>query len=278
VGWAAAAAPPPVTPPGPASGWASEYFANTTLSGTPALTRTDATINFDWGAGGPGSGIPVDNFSARWKQSPTLAAGDYTFSVAGDDGIRVKVDGQTIIDGWKDQGETAYSRTVTLAAGQHNIVVEYYEHGGDAVAKASYKAVTAAPPPTTTCAAGRWKAEIFANLTLSGTPASVVCTDDIQTDWGEDGPAGVGNDNFSIRWTQVASLAAGSYSYRAVADDGMRASLDGASFFSAWRDQSPTVYTGSFSIPSTGTHTIVVEYYERGGGAVARFAFTKESA
>jgi hypothetical protein len=97
--------------------------------------------------------------------------------------------------------------------------------------------VTAAPPPTTTCAAGRWKAEIFANLTLSGTPASVVCTDDIQTDWGEDGPAGVGNDNFSIRWTQVASLAAGSYSYRAVADDGMRASLDGASFFSAWRDR-----------------------------------------
>ena len=50
-------------------GYAAEYFANRNLTGAPALTRTDAAVDFEWGGGAPGDGVPADNFSARWTKS-----------------------------------------------------------------------------------------------------------------------------------------------------------------------------------------------------------------
>lgn len=77
----------------PVAGWAAEYYANKTLSGSPALTRTDPDVAFDWGNGSPGAGIPVDNFSARWTRALTFQDGVYQFTTNSDDGTRVFVDG-----------------------------------------------------------------------------------------------------------------------------------------------------------------------------------------
>ena len=128
----------------------AQYYTNKTLGGTPALTRCEAApINYDWGSGGPGSGIPNDNFSARWADTHSFAAGDYTFSATADDGIRVWVDGALIIDAWVDQGPTTYTATRTLTAADHEVKVEYYENGGGAVAKLSWQAATNQPPTAT---------------------------------------------------------------------------------------------------------------------------------
>ena len=54
-------------------GYAAEYFANRNLAGAPVLTRQDDAIDFDWGGGTPGDGVPADNFSARWTKSVTVA-------------------------------------------------------------------------------------------------------------------------------------------------------------------------------------------------------------
>ncbi|WP_433619221.1 PA14 domain-containing protein [Dactylosporangium sp. CA-139114] len=114
----------PATPPAQFKG---EYFANPTLSGTPALTRNDDVVAFNWGEGSPAPGIPVDGFSARWTKTESLAAGTYRLTVTADDGIRVLVDGAVKINGWVDQSPTTYTADVTLTAGQHTIVIEYYE-------------------------------------------------------------------------------------------------------------------------------------------------------
>jgi hypothetical protein len=45
--------------------YAAEYFANRDLQATSGLTRQDAAVNFDWGGGTPGDGVPTDNLSAR---------------------------------------------------------------------------------------------------------------------------------------------------------------------------------------------------------------------
>ena len=68
--------------------WQAQYFANRNLSGTPALTRADATIDFDWGIASPHPSIPIDNFSARWSRTLNLEAGTYRFSTYPDDGVR----------------------------------------------------------------------------------------------------------------------------------------------------------------------------------------------
>ena len=77
-------------------GYSAEYFANRNLQGAPVLTRTDDAVDFNWGGGTPGDGVPADNFSARWTKSLALEeAGTYKFTVTGDDGFRLYVDGQS---------------------------------------------------------------------------------------------------------------------------------------------------------------------------------------
>ena len=124
-------------PPPPVEPFAAEYFDDSTLTGGPVLARTDDAIDFDWGAGSPNTVVPSDQFSARWTRTKTYAAGTYRFSVTGDDGIRVLVDGHQVIDGWLYQAPTTYTADIPLSEGQHTVVVEYFEHTGGAVARFS---------------------------------------------------------------------------------------------------------------------------------------------
>ena len=60
-------------------------------------------------------------------------SGTYTFTVTGDDGVRLFINGTRVINGWTDQGATAYSYTTNLSAGTlYNIEQQYYEHEGSA--------------------------------------------------------------------------------------------------------------------------------------------------
>jgi hypothetical protein len=78
------------------------------------LTRSDDTIDFDWDGGAPAAAVPPDLFSARWTRTKSYAAGTYRFSVTGDDGIRVLVDGTEVINGWLQQAPTTYTADVPL--------------------------------------------------------------------------------------------------------------------------------------------------------------------
>jgi hypothetical protein len=129
-------------------GYAGEYFANRDLQGAPVLTRPDDAIDFEWGAGAAGEGLPADNFSARWTKSLTLEeAGSYKFTVTADDGVRLYVDGDKALDKWTPQGRTTFTVTRQLSAGTHQILLEYFEAGGDAVAKFGYERTSEPPPP-----------------------------------------------------------------------------------------------------------------------------------
>jgi exopolysaccharide biosynthesis protein len=112
--------------------WKGEYWNNRDLSGTPVRCRNDGAVDFDWGSGGPGSGVNNDNFSARWTRTVNFSAGRYRFRLSGDDGLRLWVNNNLLINQWKDQGRTEYTADIDLAAGNHNLKVEYYENGGGA--------------------------------------------------------------------------------------------------------------------------------------------------
>lgn len=126
---------PPDAKPGE-HGLKGEYFKNMTLSGPPALVRIDKQVNFEWAMGSPDSTIPPDQFSARWtgKLVPT-DSGTYRIGASTDDGLRLYIDGQLLIDSWFDRGATLDAVTLKLEAGrEYDVRMEYYENGGWAYA------------------------------------------------------------------------------------------------------------------------------------------------
>ena len=130
---------PPVVTTNAGTGLRGEYFNNKTLSAPSVLTRTDATIDFDWGTGTPASGtVNVDNFSVRWTgQVEAPVSGNYVFTTIADDGVRVWVNNALVIDNWNDHAPTTdNSKVMALVAGQkYSIRVEYYESAVGAVAR-----------------------------------------------------------------------------------------------------------------------------------------------
>jgi hypothetical protein len=92
----------------------------------------DAAVDFNWGEGSPGEGIPADSFSARWAGDAVLPAGTYAYTLAVDDGGRVWVDGQLVVDEWHASGGAIYPFQVALQGGLHTFVVEYLEVSGSA--------------------------------------------------------------------------------------------------------------------------------------------------
>ena len=439
----------------PTGQYLAEYFSNQTLTGTPATGCEPAPLDHDWQWGAP-AGLPGDSFSARWTGTfdfPT--SGTYTFTAVADDGLRVWVDGVILIDEWRDQSATTFTASKDLAAGSHDVKVEWFESGGLATARLSWTggdtnappvpeittpvagttwkvgdtitfsgsatdpedgalpasalswqsilqhcpaechahpmqtmsgaggsfttpdheyptyvelkltatdsagrsasvsrrldpqtvsitvasqppglqvtmgSRTAAAPLTGTlvvggstslsasspqtlsgttyqfsgwsdgggqshnitagttaatytatftpvapagCSPGQYRAEYFGNRTLSGTPARSVCeAGPLDRNWGGGGPAGVGSNNFSARWTGTVNFTGGTTSFTAASDDGMRVWLDGALVVDRWGGPGTSTVTRSVT---AGAHALRVEYFEKTGSAFVRLSWT----
>jgi hypothetical protein len=134
------------TPLGVVKNWRGEYYNNKTLSGTPALVRNDAQVNFRWGSGSPAPGIVnSDGFSVRWTRTLNLAAGSYRFSMTVDDGGRLWVNGHLLLDVWKDQPPRTYTGVIYVPSGGVPVKMEYYENTGGATAQLSWIRADGAP-------------------------------------------------------------------------------------------------------------------------------------
>ena len=127
--------PPP--PPSEEEGTGLAYQ----LYNTPSLEEevrsgVHPTIDFDWERSGP-EGVGNNLFSFRWTgeiKAPT--SGFYTFYARTDDGVRLTVNGQLLIDFFKDRPARESVGTINLEAGKkYTIRMEYYENYGRAVAE-----------------------------------------------------------------------------------------------------------------------------------------------
>ena len=102
------------------------------------MTRVDPTVNFSWGLGSPTPLMTADGFVIRWTGTITApVSGTYVFSTVSDDGARLWVNNQQLINHWQEHTEaTDTGVAVTLQAGQkYSIRLEYYESGGPATIK-----------------------------------------------------------------------------------------------------------------------------------------------
>lgn len=133
--------------------WRGSYFDNRGLSGDPVLVRDDEKVDFDWRRGSPDDSIAADNFSSRWERKLKFDAGKYRFHVTADDGVRLWIDGAKVLDEWKDGSARELAVEYSLAQGDHQIKLEYYEHAGDARVQLGWDKVPASPSPSLTTTA-----------------------------------------------------------------------------------------------------------------------------
>lgn len=120
-------------------GFVGQYYTGLTFDSFVA-TRHDGAIDFTWGSGAPFDALPPDEFTVRWSGLLTAPHSEgtrsYRFTTRTDDGVRLYLDGQLVIDRWRNQSPTSYSYTAALDAQQAvPVTMEYYENRGGAVAQ-----------------------------------------------------------------------------------------------------------------------------------------------
>ena len=143
-------------------GLKGEYFSNQNLEGLPFLTNQDATIAFNWNDTPP-HGLSHDHYSVRWSGAVTAPRdGTYIFALRGDDGFRLFVNNQKILDDWGDhQAETKFV-AVPLKAGESvPIKLEYYQNDRGAEISMSWIQVNQTPFSDAITAAKNADAVIF---------------------------------------------------------------------------------------------------------------------
>ncbi|TIH32262.1 hypothetical protein D4765_15905 [Subtercola vilae] len=124
------------------AGLNATYF-NASTSGTwndistakQVLTRVDPVIDFNWDTGSPSAGVNSDQFLAQWTgfiRSPDATSTSYDIGYVRDDGMRVYINGSTVVDQWTDAAIAGWGSQTSLSTTPVPIKVQYYENGGGA--------------------------------------------------------------------------------------------------------------------------------------------------
>jgi hypothetical protein len=245
--------------------WRAEYYNNPTLSGQPQLVRFEDSINHDWGSGAPVPQIPSDNFSARYTVSRHFEKGTYLFALSVDDGARVWLNGDLIIDAWAVGTKHDITQEIFLdKAGQYEVQVAYFEDAGSAFINFNWTQVASG-----TDDAHSWLGEYYNNRNLEGDPVVVRRDPEIAFDWDHGTPSPkLPRDNFSVRWTRSDYFEQGNYVLEIQHDDGMRIWVDDKFIYNSWQDQAISYDTRTIYL-ETGMHNFKVEYYEHLSNSVA---------
>ena len=126
-----------------AGGVKAEYFQGMGVSGAPIVVQIEPSIDHSWGSAVV-AGDVTDNVSARWTADLEIAVADtYTFITTSDDGVRLWLDDERIVNNWTDHGTTDNrSRSMYLEPGIYSLRMEWYDNTGGAVARLAWETPT----------------------------------------------------------------------------------------------------------------------------------------
>ncbi len=213
------------------AGLTAQYFDRVDFTDLK-LTRTDATVNFNWGSAAPDPSMAADNFAVRWTGQVQGQFGEnYTFYVKSDDGARLWVDGRLIVDNWVTQSATEKSATLPLVAGKsYDIRLDYYDATQSASAVLSWSSPSTPKqviPSSRLFASGAGlEGTYFDNADFTGT--SIERTDSgVNFDWASGSPdPSIAPSTYSARWTaQIVPQFSQTYDFYVTADAGATVNL-----------------------------------------------------
>ncbi|MEH1839060.1 MAG: PA14 domain-containing protein [Nostoc sp.] len=270
-------------------GLKAEYYDNIDFTNLKQ-TRTDPTINFNWGLASPDPSISADTFSVRWTgQVEAKYSETYNFYTTSDDGVRLWVNGQQIINKFVNQSATEYSGAIALVAGQkYDIKLEYYENKYDAVSQLSWSSSSQTKeiiPQSQLYSnvkissnGNGLKAEYYDNIDF--TNLKQTRTDPtVNFNWGLASPdPSINGDTFSVRWTgQVQAKYSETYNFYTTSDDGVRLWVNGQQIINKFVNQSATEYSGAIALVAGQKYDIKLEYYENKYDAVSQLSWSSSS-
>ena len=125
------------------------------------VTET-AIFNRDWGTGNPSCAAGGNNFAVRYRMRMNFAPGTYSITIGGDDGVRLSFDGGATfaISDWADHAYRTTTQCVYLS-GSHDLVLEFYEKGGNARVSFNYTFVSAGAFGPTDWGVNQWLVSAF---------------------------------------------------------------------------------------------------------------------
>lgn len=138
--------------------WIANFFNNTNLSGNSVATVTYPNgLNFNWpngpldANGNPVPGVNTSGYSVRFTTTETFQDGTYRFTVTSEDGVRLTVNNQVVIDQFITRPLGTLTADVALTAGSYPLVVDFFDSQGGAQLRVEWSLVTGQPAqPTAT--------------------------------------------------------------------------------------------------------------------------------
>lgn len=276
---------------GKGDGLVGNYYNGTNFE-TYVGTRIDRSISFNWGDAAPMPGVNKDLNSIRWTGyiEPHFSE-NYTFYLRSDNGRRLWINDELIIDRWINDWDITYTGNIVLEAGQkYSIEIEYFEDHGGANCVFEWSSVSQSREIVPT-------SQLFSRFedvvdgdgdgltgdyfvgqnfeTLIGTRVDPF----VSFNWGEGSPmSGVPNDSYSIRWTGfIQPHFTDRYTFYLTSDNGRRLWVNDQLVIDKWINDWDITYTGEIDLEAEEKYSIKIEYFEANGGANCNFEWSSPS-
>jgi hypothetical protein len=253
-------------------------FVNEGVAGNPNFDERFTGDYVDYAT----NGCPVytQTFSARYKLTKTFANANYVFTVSGDDGFRLSLDGGATwaINSWADHGYTTVAYSVNLN-GATDMVLEYYENGGEN--RLTFNVTAGSAPcvatgdPAAYGSNNTWIGYVYKGTNFDtykgyvteGNSSSLNFDESFGGDNTSYLTSGcpVNTEQFSVRYRLRQNFANGTYSFTVGGDDGYRLSLDGGATWVINNYTAHSYTTTSYSTMLNGSKDVVLEYFENNG-------------
>jgi beta-N-acetylglucosaminidase len=256
----------PITTESSTSKWEAQFYPNFDLSGTP-IKETYESISFNWGWDSPHSSIPSDYFSAKFIKTIETEKGIYNLKVSANDGVRVFVDGELVIDGWdNNQGLRHFDKPIYLEKGQHNIEINYREVVGVAELHFDMEYLSTGEG---------WSGIAYTNPDLTGKSVRIGNlpeTTAFHKKWDWDSPApNIPSDNFSVLLQNSIEIEDGLYNVEVEANDRVQVYIDGDLVIDEWDNNQGLKFFQKPVKLKKGKHDIVIKYSDVAGIAELKF-------
>jgi hypothetical protein len=274
------------------TGLFGQYYAGSEPGGTPILAAPIEQLDLAWQATPPINGVQAP-FAARWVGylRPRYSE-EYRLITTSDDGVRLWVDGQQLINNWSIHAATEDSAAITLEAGRfYPLVIEFFDRGINGQIKLEWESrsqvrqvvpqealfaeriVTAEAP----ISGPGLRASYYGNRDLSGMPVATSIDGPINGSWGAGGgpiPGLVAP--LSIRWEGfLLAPTGGEYTLITTGDDGVRLWVDGRVLIDSWQVRYATEDRATVRLQANQPTPIRIDYFDRGFDGVIKLEWQR---
>jgi GH43 family beta-xylosidase len=261
------------------TGLNAQYFHNDDFTGL-AAERTEA-VDFNWGSASPVAGVDPDTFSVRWTgQVEALYSETYTFYTTSNQGARLWVDGQMLVDNWEPHNTEEDSATIALVVGQkYDLRLEYFEQYGSAEIQLEWSSASQTRQIISAVQLYESPEGLRGEYSDAFGGSALRIDSAIDFDWGigRSHPS-IAVDQFDVQWTgQVRADFSEEYVFSIQSDEGARLWIGNELVIDDWTAHTTQVETGTKMLEVGKWYDLRLEYYDNTGHAEVELAWSSES-